>query len=226
MTFSIVARLADAQMFGIAIASSSPAVAARCSHARAGAGAVATQNLTDPALGPRILDSLARGLDAATALDQVVRASPFATFRQLAVIGPHGPPAIHSGAGALGVAGSAYGAHAAAAGNLLARSHVPAVMIEEFERATGHLGARLLRALRAGVDAGGEVTAVHSAGLLIVRELSWPIADLRVDWSDSDPIAELASIWDRYAPQIEDYVQRAIDPAEAPDFEVSGDGPS
>lgn len=212
-------------MFGIAIASSSPAVAARCSHARAGAGAVATQNLTDPALGPRILDSLTLGLDAAAALDQVIHASPLATFRQLAVIGRHGPPAIHSGAGALGVAGAAYGAHAAAAGNLLARPRVPAAMIEEFERATGHLGARLLRALRAGLDAGGEVGAVHSAGLLVVRELSWPIIDLRVDWSDSDPIAELASIWDRYAPQIEDYVQRALDPAGAPGFEVSGDGP-
>ena len=141
------------------------------------------------------------------------------------MIGRRGPPAIHSGAGALGVAGSAYGAHAAAAGNLLARSQVPAVMIEEFERATGHLGARLLGALRAGLDAGGEATAVHSAGLLIVRELSWPIVDLRVDWSDSDPIAELASIWERYAPQIEAYVQRALDPAGAPGFEVSGDDP-
>jgi uncharacterized Ntn-hydrolase superfamily protein len=225
MTFSIVARIADAQMFGVAIASSSAAVAARCAHARSGAGAVATQNLTDPSLGPRILDSLAQGVDSAAALDQVVRGRPFAEFRQLAVIGRHGPPAIHSGARTLGVAGSACGTHAAAAGNLLAGADVPAAMIEAFERAPGHLGARLLRALRAGLDAGGEVTPVRSGGLLIVRELSWPIVDLRVDWSDADPIAELAAIWDRYAPQIEDYVRRAIDPAGAPGFEVSGNGP-
>ncbi|HLB97024.1 MAG TPA: DUF1028 domain-containing protein, partial [Acetobacteraceae bacterium] len=56
VTFSIVARSEDARMFGIAIASASLAVAAHCSHARAGIGAVATQNITDPILGPRMLD--------------------------------------------------------------------------------------------------------------------------------------------------------------------------
>jgi uncharacterized Ntn-hydrolase superfamily protein len=225
MTFSIVARVADAQMFGVAIASSSPAVAARCAHARAGTGAVATQNLTDPALGARILDSLARGADATAALDHVLHTTAFAAFRQLAVIGRNGSPAIHSGERALGTAGSACGAHSAAAGNLLARPDVPAVMISAFEGSTGHLGARLVGALRAGLDAGGERSPVHSAGLMIVRELSWPIVDLRVDWSDSEPIAELASIWERYAPQIESYVQRAIDPAAAPGFEVPDHAP-
>ena len=56
MTLSIAARFLEANMFGVAIASSSPAVAARCAHARRGAGAVATQNITDPSLGPQILD--------------------------------------------------------------------------------------------------------------------------------------------------------------------------
>ncbi|PKP74850.1 MAG: DUF1028 domain-containing protein, partial [Alphaproteobacteria bacterium HGW-Alphaproteobacteria-6] len=56
MTFSLVARCAETGMFGVAISSSSPAVAARCAHARAGVGAVASQNVTDPRLGPRILD--------------------------------------------------------------------------------------------------------------------------------------------------------------------------
>ena len=224
MTFSIVARIEDARMFGIAIASSSPAVAARCVHARAGVGAVATQSLTDPALGPRILDALERGVEAAAALDRAVRATAFGAYRQLAVIGRHGVPVVHSGAQTLGTASAACGTHAAAAGNLLARAEVPAAMVGGFERATGHIGARLLCALRAGLEAGGEVTPVHSAGLLILRELSWPIVDLRVDWSDADPVAELASIWDRYAPQIEDYVQRAQDPATAPGFQVPGDG--
>ncbi|HTX24056.1 MAG TPA: DUF1028 domain-containing protein [Steroidobacteraceae bacterium] len=221
MTLSIVGRLADARMIGIAIASSSPAVAARCAYARAGVGAVATQNLTDPSLGPRILDALARGEPAAVALDEALRATPFGAYRQLAVIGRHGPPAVHSGVHALGTVGSAHSAHAAAAGNLLARASVPAAMIDAFERATETetLGARLLRALRAGLDAGGEAGPLHSAGLLVVREVSWPIVDLRVDWSDTDPVAALSSIWDRYEPQIEDYVQRALDPASAPGFE-------
>jgi uncharacterized Ntn-hydrolase superfamily protein len=223
MTFSIVARSADARLFGVAIASSSPAVAARCVHGRAGIGAVATQNVTDPGLGPRVLDALGRGLTAQAALDEALSATPFAAYRQLLAIGSSGPPAIHSGAQGLGVVNAAVGANAAAAGNLLASAAVPAAMITAFETATGHLGERLLIALRAGLGTGGEAGPVHSAGLLVVRDVSWPIVDLRVDWTDDDPVAALSAIWRRYAPQIEDYVQRAIDPTRAPSYGVPGD---
>jgi uncharacterized Ntn-hydrolase superfamily protein len=223
VTFSIVARSADARLFGVAIASSSPAVAARCAHGRAGAGAVATQNITDPSLGPRTLDALGRGLTAQAALDEALSTTPFAAYRQLLAIGGAGPPAIHSGAQGLGIVNAAIGAHAAAAGNLLANPAVPAAMITAFEAATGHLGDGLLHALRAGLDAGGEAGPVHSAGLLIVREVSWPIVDLRVDWSDDDPVAALGVVWRLYAPQIDDYVRRAIDPSRAPSYGVPGD---
>ena len=91
-----------------------------------------------------------------------------------------------------------------------------------FEAASGHLGACLLQALRAGAANGGEAGPIHSAGLLIVRDLAWPIVDLRVDWSLADPVAALSSIWDIYAPQIDDYVRRAIDPVHAPSFGVAG----
>jgi uncharacterized Ntn-hydrolase superfamily protein len=222
VTFSIVARALDAQLFGMAIASSSPAVAARCAHARAGVGVVATQNITDPSLGPRILDALARGANAKAALDETLAATRFAAYRQLLVLGRDGPPAVHSGAAALGIVGSADCAHAAAAGNLLARADIPAAMIAAFEAASGHLGACLLQALRAGAARGGEAGPIHSAGLLVVRDLAWPIVDLRVDWSVADPVAALSSIWDIYAPQIDDYVRRAIDPVQAPSFGVAG----
>ena len=72
MTFSIVARCAKTGQFGMAVASSSPAVAARCAYARAGVGAAASQNVTDPRLGPAALDRLAAGLDAEAALDAVI----------------------------------------------------------------------------------------------------------------------------------------------------------
>jgi len=209
-------------MFGVAIASSSPAVAARCAHARAGVGVVATQNITDPSLGPRILDALAHGAGAKAALDATLAATRFAAYRQLLVLGRAGPPAMHSGANALGIVSSADCAHAAAAGNLLARADIPAAMIAAFEAASGHLGACLLQALRAGAAHGGEAGPIHSAGLLIVRDLAWPIVDLRVDWSLADPVAALSSIWDIYAPQIDDYVRRAIDPVHAPSFGVAG----
>jgi uncharacterized Ntn-hydrolase superfamily protein len=223
LTLSIVARSADARLFGMAIASSSPAVAARCAHARAGAGAVATQNITDPALGPLILASLARAESAADALAAALTATPFGAYRQLLVIGAKGAPVVHSGTEALGIVSSAVGADAAAAGNLLAHAGVPAAMIEAFERSSGHLGERLLEALRAGVSFGGEAGPLHSAGLLVVREVPWPIVDLRVDWKDEDPVSQLTRTWEVYAPQIEDYVVRALSPGRAPSFGVPGD---
>src|SRR5579859_813128 len=223
MTFSIVARTPDARLFGVAIASSSPAVAARCAHARAGAGAVATQNITDPSLGPVILDELARGASAAGALETALAATPHGAYRQLLAIGATGPPAAHSGEHSLGLIASRTAEHAASAGNILANGEVPAAMIAAFEAADGHLGARLLAALRAGAERGGEAGPIHSAGLLVVRDVSWPIVDLRVDWRDHDPVAELERIFAIYAPQIEDYVRRALDPGRAPNFGVPGD---
>jgi uncharacterized Ntn-hydrolase superfamily protein len=222
VTFSIVARSADARMFGVAIASSSPAVAARCAHARAGAGAVATQNITDPSLGPSILAGLARGAGTQAALAEALGATPFGAYRQLLVVAREGPPAVHSGEHALGIVASATAANAACAGNLLASDEVPARMISAFGEATGHLGACLLHALRAGLACGGEAGPIHSAGLLVVREVSWPIVDLRVDWTTGDPVAALSAIWDIYAPQIDDYVRRAINPGAAPSFGVPG----
>ena len=222
MTFSIVARTQAGAMFGMAIASSSPAVAARCVHGRAGVGVVATQNITDPSLGPGILDALARGAGGAAALEQCLATTRYAAYRQLLVLGRDGPPAVHSGAYALGIVASAIGADAAAGGNLLARPDIPAAMLAAFDAAGGHLGARLLQALAAAVARGGEAGPIHSAGLLVVRDVSWPIVDLRVDWSETDPVAGLSRLWDIYAPQIEDYVRRAIDPAHAPGFGVPG----
>jgi uncharacterized Ntn-hydrolase superfamily protein len=223
VTFSIVARSPDARLHGVAIASSSPAVAARCARARAGAGAVATQNITDPALGPYILEALSRGATAEAALAQAVASTPFAAYRQLAVLGREGAPAVYSGAQALGITATVVGQDAAAAGNLLSHHGIPSVMLTAFEHSAGHLGARLLGALRAAVEHGGEAGPIHSAGLLIVREVDWPIVDLRVDWTEGDPVAELDSIWQLYAPQIEAYVQRALDPTRAPSFGVPGD---
>ena len=211
-------------MFGVAIASSSPAVAARCAHARRGVGAVATQNITDPSLGPQILDGLDRGASARVALEDALHSTPFGAYRQLIVVGREGPPVVHSGARALGVVGTAVGANAAAAGNLLARADVPAVMVAAFEaKSEAHFAAMLLQALCAGVEAGGEAGPIHSAGLLVVRDVSWPIVDLRVDWADDNPVAKLAALWERYEPQVEDYVRRALDPAAAPSFGVPGD---
>lgn len=222
MTFSLVARCAKTGQFGVVISSSSPAVAARCSHVRAGVGAVASQNVTDPALGPLLLDALATGADATAALTAVMAGRDFIDYRQLLVVDRSGGVAIHSGTNVLGIWGEARGKDCASGGNLLANNTIPATMVAAFETATGHLGDRLIAALQAGLAAGGEAGPVRSAGLKLADRLSWPLVDLRIDWAD-DPIGMLAEAWQIYRPQMAAYVQRAEDPTQAPSYGVPGD---
>ncbi|MDQ0507129.1 DUF1028 domain-containing protein [Xanthobacter agilis] len=223
MTFSLVARCPQTGMFGMVISSSSPAVAARCSHARAGVGAVASQNVTDPALGPLTLDLMEGGMSAAEAIGELRRRSRFMDYRQVLAVDRNGMSAVHSGANALGIWTSAQAENVAAGGNLLAHDGVPQAMVEEFLSSSGHLGDRLVAALRAGLAAGGEAGPVHSAGLKIVDQLSWPVADLRCDWTQECPVAAVATAWSIYKPQLGAYIQRALDPREAPSYGVPGD---
>jgi uncharacterized Ntn-hydrolase superfamily protein len=223
MTFSLAALCPDSGRFGIVVASSSPAVAARCAHARAGVGAAASQNITDPSLGPALLDLLASGLPAPEALMQLTAARPYAEFRQLTCVDAAGRVASHSGDRTLGRHAAAEGAGCVAAGNLLADEGVPEAMVDAFEDEEGEdLGERLISALVAGVAAGGEEGPVHSAGLLMVDAVAWPVADLRVDWHD-EPIHELAGLWALWKPQLDAYVARALDPTHAPSYGVPGD---
>ncbi|MCO6187855.1 DUF1028 domain-containing protein [Rhizobium sp. L1K21] len=224
MTFSIVARCPETGQFGVAISSSSPAVAARCSFAEAGVGAVSTQNVTNPALGPIMLSEMAKGADAQKAVATARDADGFADYRQLLAIDREGVSAIHSGPKALGIWTSAFGTDCAAGGNLLANDQVPAAMVSAFEAAGGALGDRLVAAMQAGLAAGGEAGPVHSAGLLIVDRQSWPYAELRIDWLDEAcPIAALARAWDVYRPQADAYITRALNPEAAPSYGVPGD---
>ena len=96
MTFSIVARCTQTGQFGMAVASSSPAVAARCAYARAGVGAAASQNVTDPRLGSAALDRLAAGLDAEAALDAVIGAAEHVECRQLLLVDRDDGRGVHT----------------------------------------------------------------------------------------------------------------------------------
>jgi uncharacterized Ntn-hydrolase superfamily protein len=224
MTFSLVAHCRITGMVGMVISSSSPAVAARCAHVRAGVGAVASQNVTDPALGPEMLDLLGSGLDPQAAMARLTSGRPHVAYRQVLAVDAGGRTAIHSGVQVLGVWGQAQGRDCAAGGNLLADAEVPQAMVAAFEAAEGPFGNRLVAALRAGRDAGGEAGPVHSAGLKIAYRLAWPWADLRCDWLDDGcPIEAVARAWEVYAPQAEAYVQRATDPTQAPSYGVPGD---
>ncbi|MEI2807800.1 DUF1028 domain-containing protein [Albidovulum sp.] len=224
MTFSISARCERTGMLGVAVASSSPCVAARCAHVRAGAGAVSTQNITDPRLGPRGLDLMAAGLPAEAAMERLKAEAPHLDYRQIALVDGGGGTAHFSGARTLGIHHAAAGGGVVAAGNLLSSKKVPEAMVAAFDRSAGlPLGDRLIAAMQAALEAGGEAGPVHSAGMLLAREVPWPVADLRVDWTEDCPVAALGALWRRWAPEMDAYVTRALDPSAAPSYGVPGD---
>jgi uncharacterized Ntn-hydrolase superfamily protein len=198
-------------------------VAARCAHARAEVGAVCSQNITDPSLGTAALDLMALGAPSHVALDVLCATRDHIAYRQLVAIDAQGRTAVFSGQNALGINGFAEGTGVAAAGNLLANDGVPAAIVAAFEAAKGDFGDRLMAGLQAGLAAGGEAGPVHSAGLLIVDNVSWPVVDLRVDWDETDPIGKLAALWALYRPQLDAYVTRALDPTAAPGYGVPGE---
>ena len=223
MTFSLVARCAETGMFGLAISSSSPAVAARCAFARAGVGAVASQNVTDPTLGPLALDLMQSGMGSAEAIEYIRAQGKFIEYRQVLAVDVEGATAIHSGPNSLGIWTQAQARDVASGGNMLANDLVPQAIVNGFLNSSGHLGDRLIAAMRAGLSAGGEAGPLHSAGMLMVDKLAWPVAELRCDWTDDCPIETVAAAWNVYKPQMDAYVQRAIDPRDAPSYGVPGD---
>ena len=223
MTFSIVARCEDTGMFAVAVASSSPAVAARCAYARANVGAVASQNVTDPTLGTRGLEMLHSGASAEEALSILCKTSRHIEYRQVLLVDAEGRSAVYSGPNALGVHAHAMDENCASGGNILASDQIPKIIVSTFTASFGAIGERVLTAMEAGVAAGGEAGPIHSAGMKIVRDVPWPVADLRVDWTENCPVSELRKLWEVYSPQLEDYVTRALDPAHAPSYGVPGD---
>lgn len=224
MTFSLILRDPDTGEFGSAISSSSPAVAARCLNLADGIGAANSQNVTDPRLGPALIEQLRSGSSAADALAAVVGAADSETidYRQLLVLDNQGRAAVHSGGRALGIFGSATRENAVAAGNMLASLEVLDALVDTALSAPGRVEERLYAALQAAMAAGGEEGPVHSAGISVVSNAGWRVTDLRVDWAEN-PIDELGKVLAEWLPQRDDYTNRGINPVVAPSYGVPGD---
>ncbi|HUA50511.1 MAG TPA: DUF1028 domain-containing protein [Candidatus Sulfotelmatobacter sp.] len=215
MTFSLIGRCARTGQIGCAVSTSNISVGSRVPFARAGAGAVLTQNRTDPRLGPRGLDLLASGCTAEDALAALVASTPHIGWRQLAVMDTAGRTAAYTGDRVKPHLGARHAQDCIAIGNILANDHVIPAMTEAFAVATAApLAARLVGALEAGLAAGGEHAPVRSAALLVVATESFPVVDLRVDAADH-PIAALAQLWREYQPWSDEFVLRAVDPDRA-----------
>lgn len=222
MTFSIVGRDPHSGALGMAVTSSSPCVGARCIHLRDGVGAVTSQNVTDPTLGPKILDLLENGLGAQEALDRALDGYRTARFRQLAVVDATGTIAHFSGEGTLGTHRVVTGDQVVAAGNLLSSPEVPQRMVDAFTAFPGELEERLMAGLQAGEDAGGEMGEVLSCGLAVVHDVGWRVTDVRVDEAHR-PIPRMAGILEGWMTERDAYVTRGLHPDLAPSYGVPGD---
>ena len=220
MTFSIVGMCRQTGMFGAAVTTSSIGVGSRCPFAQAGVGAVLTQHRTDPRLGARGLELLAAGQSASQVMAALVQDNPTIGWRQLAIIDTQGETAYYHGDKISSIHAAAQGNAVCAIGNILRSEDVPQAMVEAFgQEPEAHLAERLLRALEAGLEAGGELKQVKSAALLVVHEQPFPLVDLRVEL-DPQPLVELRFLWELYRSQLELYVRRAIDPDSVPYPEV------
>ena len=222
MTFSIAGFCRKTGQFGAAISSSSICVASRCLFTSPRHGVVLTQNVTNPALGQLGVQLLSEGHDAEDVLARLCEHEPYPEWRQLLVLDGNGESATHSGRETLGIHAVHQGQDYVAGGNMLADAGVARAMGRAFESHSGELAERLLAAMDAGHEAGGEMGPVHSAGLEVTDQVSWPVVDLRVDWHEA-PLTELRMLWEKYLPQRDDYVCRAAEPDQSPSYGVPGD---
>ena len=215
MTFSLAARCPKTGAFGVVIATASLAVGARCPFVRGGVGAVLTQNRTDPRLGPRGLDLLEEGASAQETIDELVKSGHVIGWRQLAVVDRQGRTAQFSGKSIVSKHCGFEGPQCVSIGNLLVKGELPQRMVEGFvKKPEIHFADRLINALDAGLDAGGEISPVRSATLLVADQFDFPHINLRVDDHD-DPVRELRRIWCKYELEVDNFIVRVMDPDRA-----------
>ena len=203
-TYSIVARDPDTGELGAAVQSHWFSVGSIVSWARPGVGAVVTQSIAERSYGPNLLDALERGAAPDAALRDLLAADEAARFRQVAVIAPDGPPATHTGDGAIAFAGHAAGDDFSVQANMMAAPSVWPAMAEAFTRSTGPLGRRMLSALRAAEAEGGDARGKQSSAMVVVPASGAPwekTIDLRVEDHPEplDELERLLGVSDAYA---------------------------
>jgi uncharacterized Ntn-hydrolase superfamily protein len=203
-TFSIAAFDPETDSLGVAVQSKFLAVGSVVPWARAGVGAVATQAMANYNYGPRGLDLMAEGKTADETVEALTACDEGRDHRQLGVVDARGRAATYTGSECFDWAGGVTGEHYAAQGNILVGRETVDAMARAYEGAEGDLAARLLAALDAGQEAGGDSRGEQSAALLVVREGGGyggdndRVIDLRVD-DHPYPIKELIRIRDLHA---------------------------
>lgn len=200
-TFSIVGYDPHTQELGIAVQSKFLGVGAVVPWAKAGVGAVATQSYANTTFGPKGLELMASGKTAQETMDELIGEDQGRAKRQVGIVDAHGNAATYTGEDCYDWAGGATGKNFAAQGNILVSQETVEAMATTFEKSEGSsLAERLLKALNAGQEAGGDSRGKQSAALLVVKEAGGyggyndRAIDLRVD-DHVDPIQELIRIF-------------------------------
>jgi len=200
-TYSIVARDPQTGEMGVAVQSHWFSVGSVVPWAEAGVGAVATQSLVDPAYGPLGLDLMRMGKTAPQALEALLAADDSRAVRQVAMIDAAGHVAAHTGERCIAAAGQHVDAEGqfSVQANLMTGDTVWPAMARAYRRATGDLADRLVAALAAAQEAGGDIRGRQSAALLIVSATPTgkPWVDRRFDLRVEDhpePVRELARL--------------------------------
>jgi uncharacterized Ntn-hydrolase superfamily protein len=195
-TFSVVGRCPRTGELGVGVSTKVPGVGSLCPFVRAGVGAVATQAWVNPYLGPRVLDALASGLDAESALKNVLDHEVDRQIRQIAVVDSRGRSAAFTGAETDGWKGHRTAPGFSVQGNMLVSEDTLIAMMDAFVTLPDQpLAERLMRTLEAGQRAGGDRRGRQSAALLVFGTEDYPLVDLRAD-EHPDPVDELRRIYE------------------------------
>jgi uncharacterized Ntn-hydrolase superfamily protein len=198
MTFSIAARCPRTGMLGVATSSKALAAGGIVPCCRAGVGAIASQSFVNPYLGIDGLELLEHGLPAERAIERLVEGDPGRDLRQLAIVDHEGRTAAYTGDRCIPWAGQVSGAGYVCLGNILQGEDVVKAMARSFETTlVEELPERLVQALEAGQDAGGDRRGRQSAGVTVVAEEAYPLCDLRVD-DHPNPVPELRRVFEVY----------------------------
>ena len=191
MTFSIVAHEVATGQVGIAVASKTLATGARVPHIRTGVGAIASQARVNHYFGPRGLALLAAGAAAADTVRLLVASDEDQDVRQVHLMDRMGRFAAHTGAECLEWCGHLVKETYSVAGNILTGADVLEAMAAAYEGGSEMpLAQRLIAAMKAGEQAGGDKRGRQSAALLIHGTPEWALVDIRVD-DHADPLSEL-----------------------------------
>jgi uncharacterized Ntn-hydrolase superfamily protein len=199
-TFSIAAWDSLAGEWGVAVQSRFLAVGAVVPFARAGAGAAATQAWGNTALGPRALELMEAGATADSALKIILASDQDRSYRQVGLVDLRGSSATYTGQDCQAWAGGLAGEGFCVQGNILAGQEVVEAMARSWQGSSGRLAQRLLEALLAGQEAGGDRRGMQSAALLVVSPgggysgYDDRAVDLRVD-DHPEPIRELERLF-------------------------------